>query len=79
MFSDCLKGCFVVGCSVCAFIVLVWLREQIVVHGGPDWLEGQVEPVRQMNLPAAARGWFAGVFGQVYLSSNRLIHLPASF
>ena len=54
-----------VGCSICAFIVLVWLREQIVVHGGPDWLEGQAEPIRQMNLPGVARGWLGGVLGGV--------------
>ena len=52
-----------VGCSICAFIVLVWLREQIVVHGGPDWLEGQAEPIREMNLPGVARGFLGGVLG----------------
>ena len=49
-----------VGCSVCAFIVLVWLREQITVHGGPDWLEAQDEPLPQLNLPGVARGLFGG-------------------
>ena len=50
---------------MCAFIVLVWLREQIVIHGGPDWLEGQGEPLRQINLPGVARGLFGGVVGGV--------------
>eukprot|EP00794_Sanderia_malayensis_P019103 gene19103-21018_t len=63
LLSDCLKGCCVVGCSICAFIVLVWLREQIVVHGGPDWLEAPAEPLRPMNLQGVARGLFGGVMG----------------
>uniref|UniRef100_A0A8C7X795 E3 ubiquitin-protein ligase MARCHF6 n=1 Tax=Oryzias sinensis TaxID=183150 RepID=A0A8C7X795_9TELE len=33
LLADCLQGCFVVTCTLCAFISLVWLREQIV-HGG---------------------------------------------
>ncbi|CAA9997117.1 unnamed protein product [Nesidiocoris tenuis] len=37
--SDIFHGCFVVTCTLCAFIALVWLREQIVHGGGPDWLE----------------------------------------
>lgn len=37
--SDCFHGCFVVTCTLCAFISLVWLREQILHGGGPDWLE----------------------------------------
>ena len=28
-----------VTCTLCAFISLVWLREQILHGGGPDWLE----------------------------------------
>ncbi|CAL8399738.1 unnamed protein product [Gadus morhua 'NCC'] len=41
LLADCLQGCFVVTCTLCAFISLVWLREQIV-HGpgrGP-WSSG---------------------------------------
>jgi E3 ubiquitin-protein ligase MARCH6 len=37
--SDILQGGFVVLCSLAAFISLVWLREQILSGGGPDWLE----------------------------------------
>ena len=37
--SDILQGGFVVLCSLGAFISLVWLREQILSGGGPDWLE----------------------------------------
>uniref|UniRef100_A0A674EFC4 E3 ubiquitin-protein ligase MARCHF6 n=1 Tax=Salmo trutta TaxID=8032 RepID=A0A674EFC4_SALTR len=44
LLADCLQGCFVVTCSLCAFISLVWLREQIV-HGGPPlWLEHHQQP-----------------------------------
>lgn len=37
--SDVFHGCFVVTCTLFAFIGLVWLREQILHGGGPDWLE----------------------------------------
>lgn len=36
---DLFRGCFVVTCTLFAFIGLVWLREQILHGGGPDWLE----------------------------------------
>uniref|UniRef100_W5LGC2 E3 ubiquitin-protein ligase MARCHF6 n=1 Tax=Astyanax mexicanus TaxID=7994 RepID=W5LGC2_ASTMX len=39
LLADCLQGCFVVTCTLCAFISLVWLREQIVHGGAPLWLE----------------------------------------
>ncbi|XP_037085050.1 E3 ubiquitin-protein ligase MARCHF6-like [Pollicipes pollicipes] len=39
LLSDILQGCLVVTCTLCAFISLVWLREQILHGGGPDWLE----------------------------------------
>uniref|UniRef100_A0A0A9XZ87 E3 ubiquitin-protein ligase MARCHF6 n=2 Tax=Lygus hesperus TaxID=30085 RepID=A0A0A9XZ87_LYGHE len=41
--SDIFHGCFVVTCTLFAFIALVWLREQIVHGGGPDWLERGAE------------------------------------
>ncbi|BFZ13209.1 hypothetical protein BsWGS_16248 [Bradybaena similaris] len=46
--GDCFQGCLVVTCTLCAFISLVWLREQILHGGGPDWLE-------QLGLPNNAR------------------------
>lgn len=50
LFADCIRGCFVVACTLCAFISLVWLREQIVMNGGPDWLEPNVvDPVPQVQ------------------------------
>lgn len=39
--SDGFYGCCVVTCTLCAFISLVWLREQILRGGGPDWLDQQ--------------------------------------
>ncbi|KAJ1203352.1 hypothetical protein NDU88_007139 [Pleurodeles waltl] len=46
LLADCLQGCFVVTCTLCAFISLVWLREQIVHGGAPPWLEqNQPQPV----------------------------------
>ncbi|XP_044736435.1 E3 ubiquitin-protein ligase MARCHF6 isoform X2 [Chrysoperla carnea] len=42
--SDVFHGCFVVTCTLFAFIGLVWLREQILHGGGPDWLERENAP-----------------------------------
>ena len=39
--SDGFYGCCVVTCTLSAFISLIWLREQILRGGGPDWLEQQ--------------------------------------
>lgn len=50
LLADCLQGCFVVTCTLCAFISLVWLREQIVHGGAPQWLEQHHPP------PANAAG-----------------------
>lgn len=58
LLADSLQGCFVVTCTLCAFISLVWLREQIVHGGAPQWLEqNQAQPpngVAQQNEPQAA-------------------------
>ncbi|XP_013140225.1 PREDICTED: E3 ubiquitin-protein ligase MARCH6 [Papilio polytes] len=43
--KDVFSGCFVVTCTLFSFIGLVWLREQIMHGGGPDWMERE-------NLPA---------------------------
>ncbi|XP_065571849.1 E3 ubiquitin-protein ligase MARCHF6-like [Artemia franciscana] len=37
--NDVLYGCVVVLCALCGFIGIMWLREQILHGGGPDWLE----------------------------------------
>ncbi|XP_076018405.1 E3 ubiquitin-protein ligase MARCHF6-like [Genypterus blacodes] len=56
LLADCLQGCFVVTCTLCAFISLVWLREQIVHGGPPPWLEQNQAPLvpNQANGPVAA-------------------------
>lgn len=52
--SDVFHGCFVVTCTLFAFIGLVWLREQILHGGGPEWLErDNPPPVVDGNIPAA--------------------------
>ncbi|KAG9484621.1 hypothetical protein GDO78_007988 [Eleutherodactylus coqui] len=48
LLADCLQGFFVVTCTLCAFISLVWLREQIVHGGAPLWLD--------QNLPQPPNG-----------------------
>ena len=51
-----------VACTLCAFISLVWLREQIVMNGGPEWLEPNVvEPLPQ--LQGVGGGLFGGAHG----------------
>ncbi|KAK2579697.1 hypothetical protein KPH14_011044 [Odynerus spinipes] len=55
--SDVFHGCFVVTCTLFAFIGLVWLREQILHAGGPDWLERdniQLPPIDNPPPVAAA-------------------------
>lgn len=42
--ADILQGAFVVLCSLGAFISLVWLREQILSGGGPEWLDHAPPP-----------------------------------
>uniref|UniRef100_T1J4X4 E3 ubiquitin-protein ligase MARCHF6 n=1 Tax=Strigamia maritima TaxID=126957 RepID=T1J4X4_STRMM len=43
LLPDSFHGCFVVTCTLCGFISLVWLREQILHGGGPDWLDNLVD------------------------------------
>ncbi|ELK25884.1 E3 ubiquitin-protein ligase MARCH6 [Myotis davidii] len=61
LLADCLQGCFVVTCTLCAFISLVWLREQIVHGGAPIWLDHAVPPFNaaghhQNEAPAGGNG-----------------------
>ncbi|XP_062375968.1 E3 ubiquitin-protein ligase MARCH6 isoform X2 [Sardina pilchardus] len=65
LLADCLQGCFVVTCTLCAFISLVWLREQIVHGGAPLWLEQNQQQaanvaVRPNEAPAAGNEAGAG-------------------
>uniref|UniRef100_A0A182PDN4 E3 ubiquitin-protein ligase MARCHF6 n=1 Tax=Anopheles epiroticus TaxID=199890 RepID=A0A182PDN4_9DIPT len=56
---DVFRGCFVVTCTLFTFIGLVWLREQIIHGGGPDWLERDdpqiPEAAANGNVPANVR------------------------
>ncbi|XP_063308004.1 E3 ubiquitin-protein ligase MARCHF6 isoform X1 [Pelobates fuscus] len=57
LLADCLQGCFVVTCTLCAFISLVWLREQIVHGGAPQWLEqNQPQPLNGLGQQNEAPG-----------------------
>ena len=62
LFSDGFYGCCVVTCALCTFIALVWLREQIMRGGGPEWLDpnangGQVNGGNIGNeVPVEAQG-----------------------
>lgn len=52
--KDVFSGCFVVTCTLFSFIGLVWLREQIMHGGGPDWMERENLPapvVEEIQLP----------------------------
>lgn len=51
--SDIFHGCFVVTCTLFAFIGLVWVREQILHGGGPDWLDRDNVPPAQDEVPPA--------------------------
>ncbi|KAJ8277712.1 hypothetical protein GJAV_G00078920 [Gymnothorax javanicus] len=61
LLADCLQGCFVVTCTLCAFISLVWLREQIVHGGAPQWLDQNQQqhpnmPGQPNEVPGAGNG-----------------------
>ena len=47
--NDILYGCAVVTLTLLAFIGLVWLREQIVHGGGPDWLDMDFDAPNNAN------------------------------
>ncbi|XP_014293717.1 E3 ubiquitin-protein ligase MARCHF6 isoform X2 [Halyomorpha halys] len=68
--SDIFHGCFVVTCTLFAFIGLVWLREQILHGGGPDWLERE------------DGGWVGGAQQQQVQAqpqvNNNLVEQPAN-
>jgi E3 ubiquitin-protein ligase MARCH6 len=63
--SDILQGCAVVSLTLIAFIGLVWLREQILHGGGPEWLDNDLEQPDfhhhvAANAPANAAGGVGG-------------------
>lgn len=55
--SDVFHGLFVVVCTLLAFIGLVWLREQIVHAGGPDWLERDNVQLHPVDNPLPRDGF----------------------
>ncbi|GCB66512.1 hypothetical protein scyTo_0015006, partial [Scyliorhinus torazame] len=81
LLADSLQGCFVVTCTLCAFISLVWLREQIVHGGAPQWLEqNQAQPpngVGQQNEPPAVPN-AAAENPQVAQPANQAAENPAA-
>uniref|UniRef100_A0A0P5K8I6 E3 ubiquitin-protein ligase MARCHF6 n=1 Tax=Daphnia magna TaxID=35525 RepID=A0A0P5K8I6_9CRUS len=54
--TDILHGCVVVLCTLCAFIGLVWLREQILHGGGPDWLEQDIQNEEHVEMDQPVEG-----------------------
>lgn len=63
---DVFRGCFVAMCTLFTFVGLVWLREQIIHGGGPDWLERDDPPAVQaagVNEAGGAGGAVAGAAG----------------
>jgi E3 ubiquitin-protein ligase MARCH6 len=52
--SDIFHGCFVISCTLFTFLGLVWLREQILHAGGPDWLERDNVQMPPIDNPVQA-------------------------
>lgn len=59
LLADSFYGCCVVTCTLCTFISLVWLREQILHGGGPDWLDQDNNNINNNN-PNGAQPQNAG-------------------
>ena len=76
--SDVLHGTFVVFCSLCVFISLVWLREQLVHGGIPAWLQNNPPVVN--NAPAQPVSTIYNIYSSlcyimVYSSSNTYVYV----
>ena len=56
-------GAVVVAVSVGGFILLLWLREQIYLHGGPDWLNENDQNIPPFQLEV----FLENLIGRVYL------------
>ncbi|XP_063778825.1 E3 ubiquitin-protein ligase MARCHF6 isoform X3 [Pseudophryne corroboree] len=75
LLADCLQGCFVVTCTLCAFISLVWLREQIVHGGAPHWLEhNHPQPLNDLGQQNEVQG--AGNAGAENVVFEQLANPP---
>lgn len=46
--GDIFHGYFIMFCTACAFISLIWSQEEILLDGGPDWMERD-EPNNQLQ------------------------------
>lgn len=55
---DCLFGAIVVGVSIGGFILILWLREQIILHGGPEWLNANDQELHFFQLDNIVRNIF---------------------
>ncbi|XP_042320326.1 E3 ubiquitin-protein ligase MARCHF6 [Sceloporus undulatus] len=76
LLADCLQGCFVVTCTLCAFISLVWLREQIVHGGAPQWLEqNQQQAINDVGQQNEVQG--AGNGGAENAALDQPVDQPA--
>jgi len=69
---DCLFGAIVVGVSIGGFILILWLREQIILHGGPEWLNANDQELRFFQVDNIIRN----VFGRGNLNRQRPIPDP---
>lgn len=76
--SDIFHGCFVVTCTLFAFIGLVWLREQILHGGGPDWLEPEQQQQGGVQQGAAAAGGGGGGGGADAVGGQAVAAQPAA-
>lgn len=55
---DCLFGAIVVGVSIGGFILILWLREQIILHGGPEWLNANDQELHFFQFDNIIRNVF---------------------
>ena len=56
---DIVYGGAVVGVTVGGFIMLLWLREQFTIHGGPDWLNDQDNNIQAIQVDVFIRNLIA--------------------
>lgn len=68
---DCLFGAIVVGVSIGGFILILWLREQIILHGGPEWLNANDQELRFFQVDNILRN----VFGRGNLDQPHLVQV----
>lgn len=68
--EDVMQGVLVVASTLCAFISLVWLREQILNGNGPDWID--LEPDQEAaNNGAGNNGLIQNINGLLGLAQDQ--------